>query len=156
MTGYTNPEIDEQRLASLTADHQRLRRQFNWLVGLLLGMLLLIGGLAAIAIRFLSDKNQLEQQVSTLTAANQVDSQQTETLDSRVDSLSQQINALNQQVPKGLANQLKTNQTQIQNLQNQVKALSTQVTTLEQVNKALQDELQQGPTIQTPEPTNSP
>lgn len=156
MTDFTNREnSEEQRLSMLSQDHLRLRRQFNWLIGLLIGMLLLIGGLSAIAVRLMSDKNQLEQQVGALTS-DKAEFAQVKTLDTRVNTLEQQVKSLNQQVPKGLPTALKTNQAQFQSLQTTVSNLNTKVATLEQINAALQSQLKQQPATQLPTPAKSP
>lgn len=157
MTDFTNRDnSEEHRLSVLSQDHLRLRKQFNWLIGLLIGMLLLIGGLSAIAVRLVSDRNQLEQQVNSLTS-DKAEFAQVKTLDSRVNTLAQQVRSLNQQVPKGLPAALKTNQAQLQSLENSVSDLNTKVTTLQQVNAALQTQLKQQPATQSPtSPAPSP
>lgn len=158
MTDFTDPSnLEERQLALLSQDQKRLRRQFNWLLGFLSGMLLLIGILSAIAIRLALEKEQLEEQVGTLTADEQAESEQAQTLNTQVGSLTQQVSSLRQQVPKGLPTQLKTNQTQIQQLQSRISELNTKVTNLEQVSKALQTGLQeQNPTNESPTPSPSP
>lgn len=140
-TEHRHPE--ENRLLLLSQDQQRLRRQFNWLLGFLLGMLILIGVLSAIAIRLALDKEQLEAQVGTLAAEDKADSEQARTLDSQVNELNQQVNLLRQRVPQGLPKQLKTDQAQVQQLQSRIAELNTKVTNLEQVSAALQTTLKE-------------
>ncbi len=159
MTDFTDPSnLEERQLALLSQDQKRLRRQFNWLIGFLLGMLLLIGILSAIAIRLALEKEQLEEQVGTLTADEQAESEQAKTLNSQVSTLNQQVNTLRQQVPKGLPNQLKTNQAELQQLQSRISELNTKVTNLEQITDALQTGLQNqippnAPATPSPSPT---
>ena len=114
----------------------QLRKQINWLTGLVVVAIAIMGGaLTWLTFSLRTEQNQLMQQVDAI-ATDTVSSE-------RINRLETQLSDLVEQIPPTLSRDLETSQTQLDELANQIDTVASSVNTRRQtiaiLARALQD-----------------
>lgn len=146
---------------------EHLRRQNNWLTGLLISVTAVLAGtLTWLALTLKADQAQLAQSVEAI-ATDTVEVERIDRLEDRLEELAQRppeqvVQDLNetQETVNALQAELNTSQTQIQSLESNVTELTTSINTRRQtisiLANALQDLINQEDTAQPIAPAASP
>lgn len=134
-------EILELKLVFLSdAEHmgrdlEQLRRQVNWLTGVLIAAIAIMGGtLTWLTFSLQSEQAQLAQRLESIAA----DAVAVE----RIDTLEEQLSALSDQLPDNIAANIAANEAELQELQTQIADISGDVRTRRQTIAILADALQ--------------